>query len=84
MDDLELVEIEPNESVDYKFVSDVYNLRIRFFGILLQERKNVCSNIVQKQLILRHSDQSEMNNIEVYGKVSLTNEEMSYFRIKII
>ena len=98
MDDLKLVEIEPNESVDYKFemdsifdlnstpkfVSDVYNLRIRFFGILLQERKSVCSNIVQKQLILRHSGQSEMNNIDVYGQISLTNEEMSLFRIKIV
>lgn len=97
MDDFDLVEIEPNEIVEYKFdldsifdlkspkfVNNVYTLRIRFTGILLQERKTVRSNFVEKQLILIHLDQSEMNNLEVYDKVTLTKEEMSCFRIKIV
>lgn len=95
MDDLELVEIQPNEIVEYnfdldsifdlnspKFVNGVYTLRIRFSGILLHERKNVRSNFAHKQLLLSNLDQSEMNNIELYGQVTLTKEEMSCFRIK--
>lgn len=95
MDNLELIEVEPNKSVEYKVELDdsffilntlklhsgLHILRMRFSWLFFSESQTIRSNFVQKELLLRISDQNDERKIE---GVSVSNEEMPRLNQKAI